>query len=136
LVSIEKLKAAHPEKNIKIARQAGRGKGDAVRLGFSMATGDLLMILDADLTMPPEDLPKFYQAVAAGRCPLGDLAAQQAAVGLSIGRRARALGLAGDEPKDSADDGFKCLGEHGSASVILELPNALLELVDLVGRFL
>lgn len=66
--AIKKLKAAHPEKNIQIARQAGRGKGDAVRLGFSMATGDVLMILDADLTMPPEDLPKFYQAVAAGRC--------------------------------------------------------------------
>ncbi len=63
-------------------------------------------------------------------------AAQQAAVGLSIGRRARALGLAGDESQDSADDGFKCLGEHGSASVILKLPNALLQLVDLVGRFL
>ncbi len=65
---IEALKAAHPEKNIQIARQTGRGKGDAVRLGFSMASGDLLMILDADLTMPPEELPKFYQAVAAGRC--------------------------------------------------------------------
>jgi len=65
---IEKVKAAHPDKNIKIARQPGRGKGDAVRLGFSMATGDLLMILDADLTMPPEDLPKFYRAVVDGHC--------------------------------------------------------------------
>lgn len=65
---IEKVKAAHPGKKIKIARQTGRGKGDAVRLGFSMAEGDLLMILDADLTMPPEDLPKFYRALADGRC--------------------------------------------------------------------
>ncbi len=65
---IEKAKAAHPDKKIKIARQTGRGKGDAVRLGFSLAGGDLLMILDADLTMPPEDLPKFYRALVDGRC--------------------------------------------------------------------
>ncbi|MEI6070435.1 MAG: glycosyltransferase [Verrucomicrobiae bacterium] len=65
---IQKIQAAHPDKKIKIARQPGRGKGDAVRLGFSMAGGDILMILDADLTMPPEDLPKFYRALADGRC--------------------------------------------------------------------
>lgn len=65
---IQKVQAANPDKNIKIARQTGKGKGDAVRLGFSMAEGDLLMILDADLTMPPEDLPKFYRALADGRC--------------------------------------------------------------------
>lgn len=65
---IEKVQAAHPDKKIKIARQSGKGKGDAVRLGFSMAEGDILMILDADLTMPPEDLPKFYRALADGRC--------------------------------------------------------------------
>lgn len=44
--------------------QTGRGKGDAVRLGFSKAQGDILMILDADLTVSPEDLPRFYQALA------------------------------------------------------------------------
>jgi ubiquinone/menaquinone biosynthesis C-methylase UbiE len=53
--------------DIKIARQDGKGKGDAVRKGYSMATGDVLMILDADLTVPPEDLPKFYQAIASGK---------------------------------------------------------------------
>jgi 2-polyprenyl-3-methyl-5-hydroxy-6-metoxy-1,4-benzoquinol methylase len=47
-------------------KQSGKGKGDAVRLGFGKATGDLLMILDADLTVPPEDLPIFYQAAVAG----------------------------------------------------------------------
>ena len=52
--------------NIKSIRQPGEGKGDAVRAGFSEATGDLLMILDADLTVPPEDLPKFYSAIARG----------------------------------------------------------------------
>jgi glycosyltransferase involved in cell wall biosynthesis len=50
-----------------IARQKGQGKGDAVRLGFDLATKDILMILDADLTMPPEELPKFYNAIAENR---------------------------------------------------------------------
>ncbi len=52
---------------IKIGRQQGKGKGDAVRMGFGMATGDILMILDADLTVPPEDLTKFYDAIASGK---------------------------------------------------------------------
>lgn len=52
---------------IRSARQKGKGKADAVRLGFSMAEGDILMILDADLTVPPEDLPKFYNAIAGGK---------------------------------------------------------------------
>jgi SAM-dependent methyltransferase len=60
----DKYKHSH---NIVIARQDGKGKGDAVRKGFSIATGDILMILDADLTVPPEDLPKFYSAIASGR---------------------------------------------------------------------
>lgn len=47
-------------------QQPGRGKGDAVRTGFDRAKGDLLMILDADMTVPPEDLPKFYAAAVAG----------------------------------------------------------------------
>jgi Glycosyl transferase family 2 len=54
-------------RNIVIAQQDGKGKGDAVRKGFSLATKDILMILDADLTAPPEDLPKFYNAIASGR---------------------------------------------------------------------
>jgi hypothetical protein len=53
--------------DIKIGQQPGKGKGDAVRKGYSMATGDILMILDADLTMPPEELPKFYNAIASGK---------------------------------------------------------------------
>jgi ubiquinone/menaquinone biosynthesis C-methylase UbiE/glycosyltransferase involved in cell wall biosynthesis len=43
------------------------GKGDAVRKGFEAATGDVLMILDADLTVPPEDLPRFFNAIATGK---------------------------------------------------------------------
>ena len=57
----KKYKDSH---DIKIDRQDGKGKGDAVRKGFNMASGDILMILDADLTVPPEDLPKFYNAMA------------------------------------------------------------------------
>lgn len=64
---IQRVARAHPDKEIKIMQQTGRGKGDAVRLGFVAATGDILMILDADLTMPPEELPKFYEVVARGR---------------------------------------------------------------------
>ncbi|MFN7972048.1 MAG: glycosyltransferase [Acidobacteriota bacterium] len=44
-----------------------QGKGDAVRKGFAAATGDVLMILDADLTVPPEDLPRFYDVIAQGK---------------------------------------------------------------------
>lgn len=54
-------------RNIKIGRQEGKGKADAVRKGFSMATGDILMILDADLTVPPENIPMFYEAIATGK---------------------------------------------------------------------
>jgi len=55
------------EMDIKYTVQDGTGKGDAVRKGFSMATGDIFMILDADLTVPPEDLPKFYNAISTGK---------------------------------------------------------------------
>ena len=54
-------------KNCKLYRQNGTGKGDAVRLGFDKAAGDILMILDADMTVPPEDLSRFYNAVVGGR---------------------------------------------------------------------
>ncbi|MGV8038648.1 MAG: glycosyltransferase [Thermoanaerobaculaceae bacterium] len=59
--------AAHPERRCLALQQAGRGKGDAVRLGFAHASGDLLMILDADLTVPPEDLPRFVEVAVSGR---------------------------------------------------------------------
>jgi SAM-dependent methyltransferase len=63
---IQRVAQVFPERRIKILQQMGRGKGDAVRAGFAAATGDILMILDADLTMPPEELPKFYTVVASG----------------------------------------------------------------------
>jgi 2-polyprenyl-3-methyl-5-hydroxy-6-metoxy-1,4-benzoquinol methylase len=61
---IKRIITAYPEKDIKLILQGGQGKGDAVRKGFASANGDILMILDADLTVPPEDLPKFYMALA------------------------------------------------------------------------
>jgi ubiquinone/menaquinone biosynthesis C-methylase UbiE len=65
--AIEMEIAAHPEKKSQLHRQTGVGKGDAVRLGFAHASGDILMILDADMTVPPEDLPRFYDALISGR---------------------------------------------------------------------
>ena len=54
------------KKNIVALRQDGMGKGDAVRKGFAEAQNDLLMIFDADMTVLPEDLPKFYRALTEG----------------------------------------------------------------------
>jgi SAM-dependent methyltransferase len=64
---IERVVAAHPELDIKAMRQPGTGKGDAVFAGFDAARGDVLMILDADLTVPPEQLPKFWEAIRSGK---------------------------------------------------------------------
>jgi SAM-dependent methyltransferase len=51
---------------VRAMKQPGRGKWDAVRAGFAVATGDVLVIQDADLTAPPEDLPKFFSAISTG----------------------------------------------------------------------
>ncbi len=56
-----------PDLILKAWQQTGKGKADAVRLGFAHATGDILIILDADLTVPPEELPHFYDVIASGR---------------------------------------------------------------------
>jgi SAM-dependent methyltransferase len=65
--AIERAIAAHPHRTARLLRQSGRGKGDAVRAGFDAATGDVLMILDADLTVPPEDLPRFFEALESDK---------------------------------------------------------------------
>jgi len=64
---IQRVAALHPERKVKILKQRGKGKGSAVREAFAAATGDLLFILDADLTIPPEQLSKFYEAARSGR---------------------------------------------------------------------
>ncbi|MCA1631646.1 MAG: bifunctional class I SAM-dependent methyltransferase/glycosyltransferase family 2 protein [Acidobacteria bacterium] len=68
---IEREMAAHPERRCLLLRQEGEGKGDAVRLGFAHAAGDVLAILDCDLTVPPEDLPRFVEVLRSGK---GDFA--------------------------------------------------------------
>jgi SAM-dependent methyltransferase len=65
--AIERAIAANPHRTARLMRQTGRGKGDAVRMGFASATGDILMILDADLTVPPEDLPRFFKALTSNK---------------------------------------------------------------------
>jgi SAM-dependent methyltransferase len=65
--AIERAIDANPDRDISLLVQPGKGKGDAVRTGFAAAKHDVLMILDGDITVPPEDLPKFYRAVASNR---------------------------------------------------------------------
>ncbi len=67
LEECERVKAQYPDKDISVLVQDGQGKGDAVRKGFEHAKNDVLMILDADLTVPPEDLPKFFEAIVSGK---------------------------------------------------------------------
>lgn len=67
LEECERVKNQYPQRDIKVLVQDRKGKGDAVRKGFSHAKNDVLMILDADLTVPPEDLPKFFDAIVSGK---------------------------------------------------------------------
>ena len=64
---IEAVVAERGGKQLSLVAQPGQGKGDAVRAGFGASTGDVLMILDGDLSVRPEDLPTFYRAWAEGR---------------------------------------------------------------------
>ncbi len=70
--TVEEIEAAIAEQRgpltVRLVKQGdGKGKGDAVRKGFDAAANEVLMILDADLTVPPEDLPKFYRALVTGK---------------------------------------------------------------------
>ena len=65
--AIEQAIKQYPGRQMKLYRQTGRGKGDAVRLGFKKAEGKVLMILDADMTVPPEDLERFFNALIDGK---------------------------------------------------------------------
>ncbi len=63
----QRVAAAYPDRDIRVMQQDGVGKGDAVRKGLDAARGEAWMILDADLTVPPEQLPKFWKALCEGR---------------------------------------------------------------------
>ncbi|MBW1742318.1 MAG: glycosyltransferase [Deltaproteobacteria bacterium] len=65
--TIREAMAAHPERKCQLFRQPGTGKGDAVRHGFAHSSGDVLMILDGDISVPPEILPRFYEALVSGK---------------------------------------------------------------------
>lgn len=68
IAEMKRVAAAYMgKKRIQVAVQEGKGKGDAVRKGFDMATGDILAIYDADMTVPPEDIEKFYSAIVLNR---------------------------------------------------------------------
>jgi glycosyltransferase involved in cell wall biosynthesis len=62
--------AERPGEPLRLLRQTGKGKGDAVRLGFAHARGDVLVILDSDMGVAPEDVPKFVTALARGKAEL------------------------------------------------------------------
>ena len=62
---IEREMKAFAHRDVRLLRQTGKGKNDAVRLGFSKSRGDILMIFDADVTVPPEDLHGFFDAIAS-----------------------------------------------------------------------
>ncbi len=63
--TISRVAVGYPKTKYKLLRQTGKGKGDAVRMGFKEADGEVLMILDADMTVPPEDLRRFYDAIVS-----------------------------------------------------------------------
>ena len=67
LNEIEAEMARNPNKLCRLFRQKETGKGDAVRTGFANARGDILIILDADLTVPPEVLPRFLEVLCSGK---------------------------------------------------------------------
>jgi SAM-dependent methyltransferase len=64
---IERVIAKYKNLDIKVIRQKGKGKGDAVREGFDIAKGEVFFILDADLTVPPESLSKFFDVITTGK---------------------------------------------------------------------
>ena len=66
-MEIKRVAEAYSNWDIKVMTQPGKGKADAVFTGLNAARGDVLMILDADLTTPPEQLPKFWRAIASGK---------------------------------------------------------------------
>jgi SAM-dependent methyltransferase len=68
--TIRKVVAENPGRSLRLLKQIGRGKGDAVRLGFAEARGDVLVILDSDMGVAPEDVPKFVSALARGKAEM------------------------------------------------------------------
>ena len=51
---------------IRVIQQSGKGKGDALRIGFAACTGDIIVMLDADGSADPAEIPRFVEALIAG----------------------------------------------------------------------
>jgi hypothetical protein len=64
---VRRMQRECPERNIRLVEGPGICKAENVWCGFDAAKNDILMILDGDLAVPPEELPKFYDALASGR---------------------------------------------------------------------
>jgi glycosyl transferase family 2 len=62
--TIGAARQAYPE--IRVLVQSGRGKGDAFRTGFAAVTGNLVVMLDADGSADPAEIPRFIDALEAG----------------------------------------------------------------------
>jgi len=65
--AIEREISAYPARKVRLLKQQGEGKKDAIKLGFAYTQGDILIILDADLTVAPEDLSRFYEVLSTGK---------------------------------------------------------------------
>ena len=65
VIEVQRMQALYPEKNIRLVLGPGICKAENVWTGFRAARGDVLMILDADLTVMPEELPMFLRALAS-----------------------------------------------------------------------
>ncbi len=94
LAALQREIAAHPERSAHLFTQTGVGKGDAVRLGMKQAHGEMLMILDADLTVPGEDLRRFYEVLRSGK---GEFANGVRLVYPMAERAMRLINLAGNK---------------------------------------
>src|ERR1700694_1634 len=51
---------------IRILKQKGIGKGDALRIGIAASQGDIIVLLDADGSADPNDIPHFVKALMSG----------------------------------------------------------------------
>ena len=67
LAVLRQVLAENPTRPFRLLKQEGRGKGDAVRLGFARARGEVVLILDSDMGVAPEDIPKFVDALVRGK---------------------------------------------------------------------
>ena len=87
---IRRVIAENPHLPLRFFKQKGKGKGDAVRLGFAESRGEVVLILDSDMGVAPDDVPKFVQALVRGK---GEMANGSRMVYPMEGRAMRFLNL-------------------------------------------